>query len=154
ESRVLGSAKTSSEDRWCGHCGKSNHNIEMCFKLHGKEKVLGRVGGFKGLSKKGTNQTVKDSEIVKDGMVLPQGEGEFSKPLSKEELERLQALMDSLNKPSSSYSGKNSSFDFASTVTIGCAKKRDSAADINPLHYKAAAEDPFRVKYRVILYAA
>jgi hypothetical protein len=110
ESRVMGAAKSSSEDRWCSHCGKSNHNFEMCFKLHGKEKVLGRVGGFKGLSKKGTNQTVKDSKIVKDGMVLPQGEREFSKPLSKEELERLQALMDSLNRPSSTYSGKNSSF--------------------------------------------
>lgn len=52
---------------------------------------------------------VKDSEVVKDGMVLPQGEREFSKPLSTEELERLQALMDSLNKPSSSYSSKKSS---------------------------------------------
>jgi hypothetical protein len=37
--------------------------------------------------------------------------------------------------------------------TIGYAKKKDSA-DIDPLHYKAAAEDPFRVKYRVKLFPA
>ena len=105
EIRVLSTAKPSREDSWCGHCRKSNHNIDSCFKVHGKEKVLGRHnGGFKGVSsKRRTDGIVKDSEVVKDGMVLPQGEGEFSKPLSKEELERLQAVF----YPNS---GKNSGF--------------------------------------------
>jgi len=105
EIRVLSTAKPSREDSWCGHCRKSNHNIDSCFKVHGKEKVLGRHnGGFKGVSsKRRTDGMVKDSEVVKDGMVLPQGEGEFSKPLSKEELERLQAVF----YPNS---GKNSGF--------------------------------------------
>lgn len=88
----------------------------MCFKLHGKEKVL---GGLKGVSQRRKNKTGKDAEVVMEELGLKQGEGEVSKPLSKEELERIQTLMDYLNKPSSTYSGKNSiflSFNYASST--------------------------------------
>ncbi|KAJ1412616.1 Zinc finger, CCHC-type superfamily [Sesbania bispinosa] len=42
--------KASRDDRWCSYCKKMGHTKETCFRLHGKEKVLERTGGFKGLT--------------------------------------------------------------------------------------------------------
>jgi len=82
----------------------------MCFKLHGKEKVLERTGGFKGTIQRHANQASSDSECTT--LPFPQIAEEVPS-LSKEELERLRVLMNSLSKTSScslTMSGKSSSF--------------------------------------------
>ncbi|XLT09860.1 hypothetical protein HN51_055653, partial [Arachis hypogaea] len=39
--------KAHRDDCWCGYCRKTGHTKDTCFRLHGKEKVLERIGGFK-----------------------------------------------------------------------------------------------------------
>ena len=89
---------------------KTGHTKERCFKLHGKEKVLERIGGFKGTTQRHANQASSDSEST----TLPFSQiAEEVPSLSKEELERLRALMNSLSKTSScslTMRGKSSSF--------------------------------------------
>ena len=102
--------KANREDRWCSYCKKTGHTKERCFKLHGKEKVLERIGGFKGTIQRHANQASSDSESTT--LPFPQIAEEVPS-LSKEELERLRALMNSLSKTSScslTMSGKSSSF--------------------------------------------
>ena len=40
------SSKPSQDGRWCSYCKKSRHTKENCFKLHGKDNVLSRIGGL------------------------------------------------------------------------------------------------------------
>ncbi|KAJ1383737.1 hypothetical protein SESBI_43143 [Sesbania bispinosa] len=54
--------KASRDDRWCSCCKKTGHTKETCFRLHGKEKVLERTGGFKGLTQRRANQVTSDYE--------------------------------------------------------------------------------------------
>ena len=107
------SMKSNREERWCTYCKKSGHTKETCFKLHGKDKVLGRTGGFKGISQRRANQTTSDSEIANEDPSVSQTKEEIP-ALSKSELERLRTLMDSFSKPSGTCSltmtGKNVSF--------------------------------------------
>ena len=104
--------KANRDNRWCSYCRKTGHTKDTCFRLHGKERVLERTGGFKGIVHRRANQASSDSESVEDPPI-PQVAKEVP-ALSKEELERLRALMDSLSKTSSSCSltmtGKSSSF--------------------------------------------
>ena len=48
--------KANRDDRWCSYCRKPGHTKETCFRLHGKEKVLERVGGFKGATQRCANK--------------------------------------------------------------------------------------------------
>nr|KYP43794.1 hypothetical protein KK1_034774 [Cajanus cajan] len=102
--------KAGRDDRWCSYCRKSGHTKETCYRLHGKEKVLERTGGFKGLTQRRANQVTSNHESAPS---ITPAENEVL-ALSKAELERLRALMDSLSKTSNSCSltmtGKSSSF--------------------------------------------
>ncbi|KAL2320148.1 hypothetical protein Fmac_029117 [Flemingia macrophylla] len=104
--------KANRDDRWCSYCRKTGHTKDTCFRLHGKERVLERIGGFKGITQRRANQALSDSESVEDPPI-PHPAKEVP-ALSQAELERLRALMDSLSKTSSSCSltmtGKSSSF--------------------------------------------
>jgi len=96
--------KVNRDDRWCSYCKKTGHTKERCFKLHGKEKILKRTGGFKGTIQRHANQASSnfETQIAEE---IPS--------LNKEELEHLQALMNSLSKTCScslTMSGKSSSF--------------------------------------------
>jgi len=55
----------SRESLWCLYCKKPKHNRETCFKLHGKEAVLSKMGGFRNLQPKNQAQahlTIKELE--------------------------------------------------------------------------------------------
>ena len=39
-----------TEGLWCSHCKRPRHTRETCFKLHGKEAVLQKLGGFKNMT--------------------------------------------------------------------------------------------------------
>nr|KYP41478.1 hypothetical protein KK1_037163 [Cajanus cajan] len=81
--------KTSRDDRWCSYCRKTGHTKETCYRLHGKEKVLERTGGFKGgPTQRRVNQVTSDHESAPS---IPPAENEVL-ALSKAELERLRAL--------------------------------------------------------------
>jgi len=54
--------KANRDDRWCNYCKKMRHTMEMCFKLHGKEKVLERTGGLKGTIQRHANHASSDFE--------------------------------------------------------------------------------------------
>jgi len=102
--------KANCEDCWCSYCKKTGHTKEKGFKLHGKEKLLECTGGFKGTIQRHANQASSDSESTT--LPFPQIAKEVPS-LSKEELECLRALMNSLSKTSScslTMCGKSSSF--------------------------------------------
>ena len=69
---------------------------ENCFKLHGKEQVLSKLGGFKGISNGQANLTHQDNSQPK--------QTSSSSIDIKEEIERLKGLLDTLSKSSSSCS--------------------------------------------------
>ena len=77
------SSKPNREGRWCSYCKKSGHTKENCFKLHGKDKALNRIGGFEGIQLSQANQTTLDSasDTLKIEEDVPN--------LSKAELEHL-----------------------------------------------------------------
>ncbi|XP_016168907.1 uncharacterized protein LOC107611507 [Arachis ipaensis] len=81
-------------------------------RLHGNEKVLERIGGFKGAIQRRANHTLSDSESVEDPSISQAAKE--APALSKEELDHLRSLMDSLSKTSSpcalTMTGKGSSF--------------------------------------------
>ena len=46
------SRAANKEALWCTFCNKPRHTRETCFKLHGKEVVLNRLGSCKNLAAK------------------------------------------------------------------------------------------------------
>lgn len=68
--------KANRDDRWCSYCRKSGHTKEKCFRLHGKEKVLERIGGFRGATQRCANQATSASESV-ENTLIPQAEKEI-----------------------------------------------------------------------------
>jgi len=69
-------AKANCDDHWCSYCRKPGHTKETCFKLHGKEKVLERIGGFRGATQRCANQATSASESV-ENTLIPQAEKEI-----------------------------------------------------------------------------
>ena len=66
--RPGGQNRTSNRDgQWCTFCRKPRHTRETCFKLHGKEVVLSRIGGFKSMGQHQGYLSNKDpeEEVVK-----------------------------------------------------------------------------------------
>ena len=95
EGSAMISTKSNKDTIWCTYCKKSRHTRDDCFKLHGKEQVLSRKGGFKGGKAHltaGEDQTQEKSNQA--------GMGEFK----KEEIEKLRNLLNSLEKSSSTCS--------------------------------------------------
>ncbi|XP_071905634.1 uncharacterized protein [Coffea arabica] len=95
EGSAMISTKSNKDTIWCTYCKKSRHTRDDCFKLHGKEQVLSRKGGFKGGKAHltaGEDQTQEKSNQT--------GMGEFK----KEEIEKLRNLLNSLEKSSSTCS--------------------------------------------------
>ena len=85
---------------WCTYCKKSGHTKENCFKLHGKDQVLSRTGGFRNINQGQAHLTTTEFDTVANASQVKDEIPTFS----KEELERLQTLIDSFSKPSGSYS--------------------------------------------------
>ena len=54
-------SKSNKDDLWCSYCKKPRQTKENCFKLHGKEQVLSRLGTFKGIPNGQANLTNQDN---------------------------------------------------------------------------------------------
>ncbi|RDY05767.1 hypothetical protein CR513_10351, partial [Mucuna pruriens] len=94
------------------------HTKDTCYKRYGNEKVLERMGGNKGLTQMWVNQTTSDKENVVEHPSTLQLDQDIQ-AFSKEEMDRLRALINSTSKPLSSYgltmNGK-SSFNISGSV--------------------------------------
>ena len=77
------SLSSSKFGRWCTYCKKSGHTKENCFKLHGKDQVLSRTGGFRNINQGQAHMTTIESEIVANASQVKDEILAFS----KEELE-------------------------------------------------------------------
>ncbi|CAH9116256.1 unnamed protein product [Cuscuta europaea] len=75
--------KSNSEDRWCSYCKKSGHSKDTCFKLHGRDKVLGRISGSKNIVQRRANHTVSNLKLKAIHLVHPQ---KISPALAKQNL--------------------------------------------------------------------
>ena len=78
------SKQQNQESLWCSYCKKPKHTGETCFKLHGKEIVLSKMGGFQNLQRR--NQT-QAHLIIKE----PKGTLEKTDPVATSELGELNA---------------------------------------------------------------
>ncbi|XP_027180646.1 uncharacterized protein LOC113779297 [Coffea eugenioides] len=103
EGSAMISTKSNKDTIWCTYCKKSSHTRDDCFKLHGKEQVLSRKGGFKGRKAHLTAGEDQTQEKSNQG-----GMGEFK----KEEIEKLRNLLNSLEKSSSTCSLAQSGFGY------------------------------------------
>lgn len=103
------SERPNRDDRWCTHCKRSGHTKKNCFKLHGRDKVLGRMSRSKDGAQRRASHTTSDMEA--EGEDPPT---EDVSSLSKAELECWRAFLGSLSKPfgncSLSMTGKNYTF--------------------------------------------
>lgn len=89
---VTQTRNTSREGQWCTHCKKPRHIRETCFKLHGKEAVLKKIGGFKNMRSQ-SYLSSKDPE-EKGGKEEPKKPTEADlKLLNAEELSKLKAFL-------------------------------------------------------------
>ncbi|RDX62910.1 hypothetical protein CR513_58713, partial [Mucuna pruriens] len=76
----------SSHGEYCMYCKRPRHTKDTCFKLYGKENVLERMGGNKGLTQIWVNQTTSNKE-------------NDIQAFSKEEMDHLGAFLNSTSKP-------------------------------------------------------
>ena len=86
------------EDLWCTYCKKSKHTKDTCFKLHGKEAVLSRMGGFKNLQPKNhANLTTKEpNETPEKAATIVSELGEFS----EDEISKLRSFLKTIQSSS------------------------------------------------------
>ncbi|RDX63300.1 hypothetical protein CR513_58286, partial [Mucuna pruriens] len=108
----------SSRGEYYTYCKRSRHTKDTCYKRYGKEKVLERMGGNKGLTQMWVNQTTSNKE---NGVECPSTSqlDQDIQAFSKEEIDRLLALLNSTSKPLGScgltMNGK-SSFNISNSV--------------------------------------
>ncbi|XP_061350484.1 uncharacterized protein LOC133295656 [Gastrolobium bilobum] len=67
------SSRPKKDDRWCSYCRRTGHIKDLCFRLHGKQKVLEKMARMS---------------------------GQTQPVFRQDELERLWTIFDSLSKPS------------------------------------------------------
>ncbi|RDX89315.1 hypothetical protein CR513_28967, partial [Mucuna pruriens] len=101
----------SSRGEYYTYCKRSGHTKDTCYKHYGKEKVLERMGGNKGSTQMWMNQTTSDKENGVEHPSTSQLDQDIQ-AFSKEEMDRLRALLNSTSKPLGScgltMNGKNS----------------------------------------------
>ncbi|XP_058749398.1 uncharacterized protein LOC131622387 [Vicia villosa] len=91
-------SKTGRDDRYCDHCKRTGHTKDRCFKLHGKNHVLNRSGGFKGIRQSQAHAATMSPDTGNSKTV------ENDSLISTDDLNRLKSLLESLSKPSGSCS--------------------------------------------------
>ncbi|RDY02472.1 hypothetical protein CR513_14060, partial [Mucuna pruriens] len=108
----------SSRGEYCTYCKQSGHTKDTCYKRYGKEKVLERMGGNKGSTQMWVNQTTSNKENGVEHPSTLQLDQDIQ-AFSKEEMDRLRALLNSTSKPLGScgltMNGK-SSFNISGSV--------------------------------------
>ena len=86
---VVHNRGSNREGQWCTYCQKPWHTRETCFKLHRKEAVLGRIGGFKNMKPQGYISNKDPKEVAHKGDIAEAG----STQLNPEELSKLKAFL-------------------------------------------------------------
>jgi len=88
------SPKQNKEGLWCSYYKKPRHTRETCFKLHVKEAVLNKMGGFKNLQSKNkkrlylsTKESEEPTEKVDSTVTFDLGE------LNADEINKLKILL-------------------------------------------------------------
>ncbi|RDX97924.1 hypothetical protein CR513_19243, partial [Mucuna pruriens] len=89
--------KSSCEEYYM-YCKRLGHTKNTCYKFYGKEKVLERMGGNKDPTHKWVNQTTSGKENIVEHPSTSQLDQDIQ-AFSKEEMDRLQALINSTRKP-------------------------------------------------------
>lgn len=114
--------KSGREGQWCTFCNKPRHTKETCFKLHGKEAVLNKLGGFKNIRTQGPPQNYPQSYLSnkeQEGEVEKEerpsvGTGMDFSQLNKEEFYKLKEFLKTIQDGGGSCSmaqqGKQISF--------------------------------------------
>ncbi|WVZ02278.1 hypothetical protein V8G54_023084 [Vigna mungo] len=91
---------------YCSYCKRSGHTKEICFKLHERKNVLERMGNNKGPTKKWVNHTTSEREATNQSSLSqynpPPPPPDLDMKAYKEKLERLEAMIESMSKPSGS----------------------------------------------------
>nr|KYP73599.1 hypothetical protein KK1_006243 [Cajanus cajan] len=85
---------------YCSYCRRSGHTKETCFKFHGRNIVLERMGNNKGSAQRWANHTTSEQEATNQSSTSPPPDLDMK--AYKEELERLKAMVESMSKPSGS----------------------------------------------------
>ncbi|XP_052170824.1 uncharacterized protein LOC127787025 [Diospyros lotus] len=102
------SRAANKEALWCTFFNKPRHTRETCFKLHGKEVVLNRLGSFKNLAAK--NQAYVCSKGQEEEGLTNQSEpapgADF---LNTEEISKLKLFLKTLQDGACSLAHKDSS---------------------------------------------
>ncbi|RDX81895.1 hypothetical protein CR513_37378, partial [Mucuna pruriens] len=88
----------SSHGEYCTYCKRSGHTKDTYYKRYGKEKVLERMGENKGSTQMWVNQTTSNKENGVEHPSTLQLDQDIQ-AFSKEEMDRLRALLNSTSKP-------------------------------------------------------
>ncbi|RDX84621.1 hypothetical protein CR513_34307, partial [Mucuna pruriens] len=88
----------SSSGEYYTYCKRPGHTKDTYYKIYGKEKVFERMGGNKGPTQVWVNQTTFDKENVLEHPSTSQLDQDIQ-AFSKEEMDHLQALLNSTSKP-------------------------------------------------------
>jgi len=71
---------------YCSYFKRSRHTKEICFKLHGRNKLVERIGSNKGTSQKWAGNTISKHQDTNQPSAPPQLDLDMK--ASKEELDR------------------------------------------------------------------
>ncbi|RDX78018.1 putative mitochondrial protein, partial [Mucuna pruriens] len=88
----------SSRGEYYTYCKRPGHTKDTCYKLYGKEKVLERMGGNKGPTQMWVKQTTSNKKNIVEHPSTLQLDQDIQ-AFSKEEMDRLRALLNSISKP-------------------------------------------------------
>ncbi|RDX93352.1 hypothetical protein CR513_24403, partial [Mucuna pruriens] len=88
----------SNHGEYYTYCKLSEHTKDTCYKCYGKEKVPERIGGNKGSTQMWVNQTTSNKENEVEHPSTSQLDQDIQ-AFSKEEMDRLRALLNSTSKP-------------------------------------------------------
>jgi len=91
-------ANKNREGLWCSFCNKARYTRDYCFKLHGKEVVLKKMGGFKNMAAQ--KQAYISSKENEEGGTIGKEEsapGTEIAQLDGEEINKLKAFLKTIN---------------------------------------------------------
>ena len=120
--RVDGQSKSQrKEGLWCSYCKKPKHTQEICFKLHGQEIVLQKIGGFENIPCR--NQAYlsnKQEEVAEKTDAMAEQE------LNADEINKLKEFLKTIQDGSCSIAQQGSpsgnSFQFCSLTATKTTK--------------------------------
>ena len=88
----------NQEGLWCSYCNKPRHTQDYCFKLHGKEVVLKKMGGFKNIAtQKQAYMTTKEQEDEETASKVESTPGTDLAQFDGEEINKLKAFLKTIN---------------------------------------------------------